>query len=143
MDIQVLEKLMFGTVCGRLTWHPYGSPLSKHHPVQHKDRTLTKPYVECVGMEPTKDGEYERLLNNNRIGSSDSERLFTLVDTVSMTVTEFRVRQAPDRGDLMCGREGGIEESCPVLFTTGRTRRSPAKPLSRMENIHHRQNVPH
>lgn len=82
MDIRHIERKIWGFPCGRLSWAPYSSSLSRHR--------LNKQWLEdeCEGTEPLlglASTEY-RHENLGTVQTPDGETLrhFTIVDTYTM-----------------------------------------------------------
>jgi hypothetical protein len=100
LDIDTIEYNIFGASMGRLTWSPFGSPLSRHY---NKDS-------ECVGCDPTADPRVRAEVDRAKHGSFGKEKIFTLVDTNTMTVTMFSAVRPPV-AVLLCGREGGMQRA--------------------------------
>lgn len=96
-DVAWLERRLFGFSEGRLTWSPHGSTLSQHKVKEGGGEMLD---TECEALEPllgdktpqTSPGGPER---GESTLSDDGTRIFTLVDTYSMTVTAFRAKHLP------------------------------------------------
>lgn len=108
MDIKTIETHLFGANMNRLTWSPFGSPLSRHRPGRHG---------ECVGTDPTTDPDTAKFVGNvysaaNRPGDL---KVFTLVDTFAMTVTMF-LAERPPVAILLCGVEGGMQRAVLCSF---------------------------
>jgi hypothetical protein len=101
LDIETIESNIFGTYHGRLTWSPSGSPLSRHKANKHG---------ECVGLDPTSDPEVRRLVEQARTSALGEQKIFTLVDTATLTVTLFSAARPPI-AVLLCGREGGMQRA--------------------------------
>ena len=101
LDIETIEANIFGAYLGRLTWSSSGSPLSRHHSNQ---------YGECVGLDPTSDPEVRCLVEKARKSEYGEEKIFTLVDTSTMTVTLFSAVRPPIAA-LLCGSEGGMQRA--------------------------------
>ncbi|TGJ87963.1 hypothetical protein E0Z10_g858 [Xylaria hypoxylon] len=93
IPIDQLERLIFGTNDGRLTYEASSTPISMNW----------RDHDRRVGKEPdwVKDGRPEAY----RI--PDGHRLFTLVDTGSLTVSIFSAERPPTVA-LLCGHEGGM-----------------------------------
>lgn len=91
-----LERNLFGFNHGRLKWSTAGSSLSRH---------TFSSYGECVALPPQK---------NHTTGlddiSQDATRLFTLVDTYTMTATAFHAVRPPT-AVMVCGQEGGMQRA--------------------------------
>lgn len=112
MEIGDIEQIVFGIDLGRLRWSPYSSDLSVHDANDHG---------ECEGKDPTR--EYSTQANSTPGASHTKEsvstarnskfgelKLFTLVDTNTLTVTLFRAVRPPVTM-LLCGSEGGMERA--------------------------------
>ncbi|KAE8369753.1 hypothetical protein BDV27DRAFT_152832 [Aspergillus caelatus] len=100
MEIGEIEKLVFGINLGRLKWSPYSSDLSLH----------VSQNGECVGKDPTcreSTAQFVPAAQNSRYGEL---KLFTLIDTNTLTVTLFRARRPPV-AMLLCGSEGGMQRA--------------------------------
>jgi hypothetical protein len=125
-SIGTIEEHLFGVNLGRLKWSSNGSILSQHH-ISTKQDALEG---ECEALAPnttqkqrdwTAENEprYPTNLASQREASwdtmtlprpstatqNDRQRLFTLVDTYTMTVTLFEATRPPV-AVLICGREG-------------------------------------
>lgn len=97
----------------RLRWSTYGSPLSRHH---------KNEFGECVGVDPyrtdpTVRQKVEDAIIDDRPGTM---RIFTLIDTHTMTVTMFEAIRPPV-AVLLCGTEGGMQRAitCSYQWSTG------------------------
>jgi hypothetical protein len=115
IDLETLEKALFGFNANRLKWSPYGSTLSRHHRRSH-GKVLEDG--ECEGDVPSTEelplavsarGEHVENQRPN-LNSIDEETIFTLVDTYSLTVTRFRAVRPPSVV-LICGHEGGMQRA--------------------------------
>ena len=137
MDIYHLELLVFGTYERRLQWSMASSPLS-HHDLDREgmkadffnDPNLDLDEVEKLlenenmfkGLDPVQ--ENPRILNlvNNAAENSleHDKKIFTLVDTYTMTVTLFEAVRPPV-AVVLCGEEGGMQRAllCSEDWTTG------------------------
>jgi len=95
----------------RLRWSSYGSSLSRHK---------QNDFDECVGVDPTTADPEVLKKVENAINEPGAMRIFTLVDTNTMTVTLFEARRPPI-AVLMCGEEGGMQRAiaCSYQWTTG------------------------
>lgn len=110
MSLPTIERHIFGAAKGRLNWSTNGSPLSRHH---------ANAYDECEGLDPTSDPDTAarvRKAINSRMGE---EKIFTLVDTHTMTVTMFAAVRPPV-AVVLCGQEGGMQRAllCSYEHTT-------------------------
>lgn len=54
LDVECIERQIFGARLGRLHWSPFGSPLSRHYINEHG---------EYVGVDPTIDPETRALVD--------------------------------------------------------------------------------
>ncbi len=85
----------------RLSWSVSGSPLSRHSVNAHN---------EWIGRDPTDDpsiaGSVERA-KQARVGGM---RIFTIVDTFTMTVTLIEAVRPPVMA-LLCASEGGSQRA--------------------------------
>ncbi|KAL8722803.1 MAG: hypothetical protein Q9225_000752 [Loekoesia sp. 1 TL-2023] len=88
-----LENLIFGNNEGRLTYDPSSTPFSERDP------------DERIGVEPKWISDPSPA--HPRPVLPKGHRLFTLVDTGSLTVSVFSARRPPSVA-LVCGREGGM-----------------------------------
>jgi hypothetical protein len=103
MDIATTETHIFGANMNRLSWSPYGSTLSRHKPGDHG---------ECVGLDPITDTTTAELVKNACTSANGPGQLkvFTLVDTFTMTVAMF-LAERPPVAVLLCGSEGGMQRA--------------------------------
>ena len=101
MDISTIEEHIFGADMGHLKWSTNGSPLSVHAPNE---------FDECIGQDPTTNpdtaAKVERAIN----AQMGEERIFTLVDTNTLTVTLFSAVRPPV-AVVLCGEEGGMQRA--------------------------------
>ncbi|KAG9230288.1 hypothetical protein BJ875DRAFT_488110 [Amylocarpus encephaloides] len=111
-DLETIETQIFGSKMNRLRWSTYGSSLSRHRRNEHH---------ECVGEDPTIDPTIFQKVED----AADAEKLgdmkvFTLIDTNTMTVTLFEALRPPVCL-LLCGTEGGMQRTiaCSYQWTTG------------------------
>ncbi|TKA61519.1 hypothetical protein B0A49_08340, partial [Cryomyces minteri] len=111
LDIETIERQIFGARLGRLEWSAWGSPLSRHH---------ANAYGECVGSDPTSDPKVRQMVAMAKHAKPGEQRIFTLVDTNTMEVTLFRAVRPPV-AFLLCGHEGGMQRAVGVSYdwTTG------------------------
>ncbi|KAA8651689.1 uncharacterized protein ATNIH1004_000585 [Aspergillus tanneri] len=100
LNIGEIESLIFGLNLGRLKWSPYCSDLSLHE--DHRG--------ECVGQDPTQTNSTSEFVSAARNSRYGGVKLFTLVDTNTLTVTLFRAVRPPV-AMLLCGREGGMQRA--------------------------------
>jgi hypothetical protein len=104
VPIENLDHILFGDTSdpGRLRWSPNSSVLSSNYETE---------FNECVGVDPTVTSSHATMLASMSKESQIGEpRLFTLVDTGSMTVTLFVARRPPV-AVLCCGQEGGMQRA--------------------------------
>jgi hypothetical protein len=114
MDIKTIETHLFGACMDRITWSPFNSTLSRHFPGKHGD---------CEGQDPTSNerirnlvAEAARTRNVDETGAR--RRVFTLVDTFTMTVTMF-IAERPPVAVLICGAEGGMQRAVLCSYHSG------------------------
>lgn len=88
VDIGKAERHLFGFNHGRLKWSTNGSTLSRHH---YEDG-------ECVA-DPPATGK-----------PPAGQRVFTLIDTYTMTATCFYAERPPV-AVIVCGQEGGMQRA--------------------------------
>ncbi|OCK73354.1 hypothetical protein K432DRAFT_313016 [Lepidopterella palustris CBS 459.81] len=92
-DLATIEKSLFGVDLGRLSWSINSSMLSRHQNEEHE--------------QPVKAPQDP---DQQQPAVQEQERVFTLVDTYTMTVTRFRAVRPPV-AVLICGREGGMQRA--------------------------------
>jgi hypothetical protein len=100
LPLKKLEPLIFGNNNGRLTYSPSSTPFS----YAYRDPR------ERVGQEPvwiTESLSSPHLLEEIREQLPKGHKLFTLVDTGSLTVCVFSAKRPPTAA-LLAGREGGM-----------------------------------
>jgi hypothetical protein len=100
MDLGEIETLIFGINLGRLRWSPYSSDLSLHEPQNG----------ECVGQDPTRREPVAQFMSAAQNSQYGELKLFTLIDTNTLTVTLFRAVRPPV-AMLLCGSEGGMQRA--------------------------------
>ncbi|KAI3331628.1 hypothetical protein HD806DRAFT_518610 [Xylariaceae sp. AK1471] len=134
-DLEWLELQLFGFTQGRLRWSTWGSTQSLHRP---KPTTGGAKWIngEVEALEP-KDTPLE---DANPL-STDPDRVFTIVDTYSMTATLIRAVHPPTAA-LVCGQEGGMRRAllCSYDYHTQTFHREtvirmPTKVLDRMDRV--------
>lgn len=105
MPIEEIESAVLGLNLNRLKWAPFGSELSRHKEASG----------ECVGVDPTTDSDAQRMIDDTLYPM----KIFTIVDTCTMTVTLFRAVRPPV-ALLLCGSEGGMLRAllCSYDWTT-------------------------
>lgn len=104
MSLLDLELHIFGSYEGKLKWSSSGSPLS-HHTAEMEvgfERF-------CKGRDPSQCDEVKKLIEKAS-SSDDGNRVFTLIDTYTMTVTLFSATRPPG-AILLCGEEGGMQRA--------------------------------
>ena len=169
VSIHELELLIFGSFEGRLHWSTSSSPLSRHSLDQDVSETgnLLRSENMFSGLDPVEADERVRRLvekaQSRESGVSDL-KIFTLVDTYTMTVTLFEAVRPPV-AVVLCGAEGGMQRAllCSYDWTTstlyretvlrmetrvrdkmdtvsrlriGLNRTDSRKPLGRVANLH-------
>jgi hypothetical protein len=100
-DIATIEALIFGYNMQRLSWSTCGSPLSRHS---------VNEFDEWVGRDPTDDSEIERIVETAKNARLGQQRIFTIVDTFTMTVTLIQAVRPPVMV-LVCASEGGNQRA--------------------------------
>ncbi|KAL5117062.1 hypothetical protein ACEQ8H_005021 [Pleosporales sp. CAS-2024a] len=110
LDIDTIERQIFGGRLGRMKWTPAASPLSRHHRNDHG---------ECIPDDPTSDPYVAALVEQAKTAGPGAQRIFTLVDTGNMTATLFQAERPPVCF-IMCGAEGGMKRiiGCSYDWTT-------------------------
>ena len=101
LDIGVIEEHIFGSDMGHLKWSTNGSPLSMHK---------MNEYGECIGQDPTDNPETAAKVKNAVTAQMGEERIWTLVDTYTLTVTLFEAVRPPT-AVVLCGEEGGMQRA--------------------------------
>ena len=129
-----LELQLFGFQEGRLRWSPDGSTQSQYRLKEGGPGMWLKG--ECEGVEPSRE-----IPEISPDSSLDSERLFTIVDTYSLTATLIRSVHPPSVA-LVCGHEGGMRRAllCSYDYKTQTFHREtvirmPTKVLDRMDRV--------
>ena len=111
LDLSTIETKIFGFPQDRLSWSPFGSPLSRHE----------ENRGECEGVDPVTTDPDVRTLTHRAAASHEfpAPKVFTLVDTYTMTVTMFEAERPPVVA-LLCGSEGGMQRAvlCSYDWTT-------------------------
>lgn len=97
VDLGVVEKYLFGLNCGRLHWSAHGSDLSRHNEANEAIGGECRAAKPGAGITTT-------------VGESEEKRLFTLIDTLTMTAFQFRTMHPPTAA-IVCGREGGMQRA--------------------------------
>lgn len=135
LDIHELELLIFGSLEGRLQWSTASSPLS-HHDLdwQGMKRDFLKEDTPEVaerimksenmfsGLDPVQSHETTKELVEKAKTATNhlDKKIFTLIDTYTMTVTLFEAVRPPV-AVLICGAEGGMQRAllCSQDWTSG------------------------
>ena len=135
VDIYHLELLIFGSYEGRLRWSTSSSPLS-HHSLDREgmkadffqDRDLQSEDLErllenvnmSTGLDPVISNTTRDLVRKACSSSELETKVFTLIDTYTMTVTLFEAVRPPV-AVVLCGEEGGMQRAllCSEDWTTG------------------------
>ncbi|CZR69076.1 uncharacterized protein PAC_18977 [Phialocephala subalpina] len=135
-DLEWLETKLFGLCDGRLKWATAGSTQSVHKQKYDGDHIDD----EYEALEPV-DDQLPIAADLSKDAILDPDRLFTLVDTYSMTAMVFRAVHPPSVA-LICGHEGGMRRAllCSYDYTTQTFHREtvvrmPTKVLDRMDRI--------
>lgn len=102
LDLETIETKIFGFSQDRLTWSTFGSPLSRHE----------ENCGECDGIDPVASDKKVRDLTEMAVSGNEypEPKIFTLVDTNTMTVTMFEAVRPPVMA-LLCGSEGGMQRA--------------------------------
>lgn len=124
MDISTIEKHIFGTDMGHLKWSTNGSPLSMHSANEHD---------ECIGQDPTSNPETAEKVKRAVTAQMGEQRIFTLVDTYTLTVTLFEAARPPI-AVVMCGAEGGMQRALLCSYESS-TQTLYRESVLRMETI--------
>ena len=103
LDLETLERYIFGSYERRLKWSPFGSPLSRHT----KEERVRSRF--CIGKDPSAFEDVKKLIAEAK-KSEGGDTIFTLVDTYTMTVTLFSAARPPG-AVLLCGEEGGMQRA--------------------------------
>ncbi|KAI9162814.1 hypothetical protein HJFPF1_04407 [Paramyrothecium foliicola] len=111
MPIEDIEAKLLGSYQGRLSWSHYASSPLSHHIV--KDERWVIP------RDPCEHPETRQLVERARHAEPGQSRVFTIVDTHSMTATLFEANRPPEVL-LVCGSEGGMQRAlgCSFEWTT-------------------------
>jgi hypothetical protein len=122
MDLATIESHIFGTYVGRLSWSPAGSTISIHE---------KNEYGERVGVDPITSPEVRAMVKRAKTGQFGGLKVFTLVDTVTLTVTMFTAVRPPV-AVMVCGREGGMQRAVMASYDS-RTQTVYREAVLRME----------
>ncbi|KAL9103385.1 MAG: hypothetical protein Q9163_001561 [Psora crenata] len=101
MPISTIERHIFGADMHRLRWSTAGSPLSVH---------CANEYGECVGQDPTVVPQTAERVRRAVGAPMGEEKIFTLVDTHTLSVTMFAAKRPPV-AVVLCGNEGGMQRA--------------------------------
>ena len=136
IDLYHLELLIFGSFEGKLQWSTASSPLSRHgldrngmkkdffKDMQHEPdelEHLMKRERMYTGLDPVEtDPDVRTLEDRARTSSCEDKKIFTLVDTYTMSVTLFEAVRPPV-AVVVCGAEGGMQRAllCSQDWTSG------------------------
>ena len=118
VNIHNLERHIFGIDLGHLKWSVAGSPLSRHKAATLGDGPGAMRNVR-EGTDPLTDPEVSAKIQRALQSSVNEEKIFTLVDTYTMTATIFSAVRPPVAA-LMCGEEGGMQRAvlCSYEWTS-------------------------
>ncbi|KAL8735021.1 MAG: hypothetical protein Q9166_001146 [cf. Caloplaca sp. 2 TL-2023] len=105
MPLAEIEKRLFGANLNRLSWSTTSSSLSRHDFLNHNH---FKDY--CEGQDPISDKDVAVRIQSALRSTESQEKIFTLVDTYTMTVTLFSAVRPPV-AVLACGEEGGMQRA--------------------------------
>ena len=105
MSLPDLERHIFGADLGRLSWSAIGSSLSRHKPVESNG---FEDY--CEGQDPSTYPDISARIRQAQNSTDGEEKIFTLVDTYTMTVTLFSAVKPPV-AVIVCGEEGGMQRA--------------------------------
>ncbi|MCJ1470844.1 hypothetical protein MMC07_009491 [Pseudocyphellaria aurata] len=110
LDLPTIERHIYGANLGYLSWSTNGSPLSRHQ---------SNEYGECEGLDPTTDPNTAARVKRAVNSAMGEEKIFTLVDTNTQTVTMFAAVRPPV-AVVLCGQEGGMQRAllCSYEWTT-------------------------
>ncbi|KAI9147569.1 hypothetical protein HJFPF1_12595 [Paramyrothecium foliicola] len=111
LPIDEIESKIFGVSRGRLMWSPYASSPLSHHTI--KDNRWVVP------RDPCDDRATAKLVDDATHARPNDWRVFTIVDTYSMTATLIEAKRPPE-ALLICGSEGGMQRAlgCSFDWTT-------------------------
>ncbi|KAI4111505.1 MAG: hypothetical protein LQ345_006766 [Seirophora villosa] len=105
MPLHEIEKKLFGADLKRLSWSTTTSSLSRHNLLKHGNFANY-----CEGQDPTSNKEISARVQKALRSTGSQEKIFTLVDTYTMTVTLFAAVKPPV-ALLACGEEGGMQRA--------------------------------
>jgi len=148
-ELDWLEEKLFGFSNGRLKWSAFSSTQSQHQLKETEPRIdnefeATKPLLESLPLADNVtelQSETDRQRLDGEVRPVDPDRIFTIVDTYSMTVMTFRSVHPPSVA-LICGHEGGMQRAvlCSYDYKTQTFHREtvirmPTKVLDRIDRI--------
>lgn len=129
VDLAKIEEYLFGIRLDRLKWSTNGSTLSRHRlrgeecvaltptptashsgSTGHNTNPEAEPTAEYPGPNPRNPRSNTENWRRPDHTPTDRERVFTLVDTYTMTATMFYAVRPPT-AVLICGREGGMQRA--------------------------------
>lgn len=132
LPVDEMERKVFGVCRGRLTWGANASSPLSHHEL-HANRWVA-PRDPC--SNPKTKGKVDAAAQK-----AGEVKIFTIVDTYSMTATLFEARRPPV-ALLICGSEGGMQRAlgCSFDWTTSTFYRETVlrletRVLSRMDRV--------
>lgn len=105
MSLPNLGHHLFGANLNRLSWSTTGSSLSRHN---FLDSKKYKHY--CEGQDPSLSQDIKDRTRGALSNRKGKEKIFTLVDTYTMTVTLFGAINPPVAA-IACGEEGGMQRT--------------------------------
>jgi len=140
-DLAEVERELFGFRQGRLRWSPHGSTLSRHRLKVGGKNGGKWIEGECEATEPRDEAGNTNALGPGKAEQLGPDRLFTIVDTYSMTAMLIRAVHPPSVA-LVCGHEGGMQRTllCSYDYRTQTFHREtvirmPTKVLDRMDRV--------
>ena len=135
VDLEWLEFQLFGFTQGRLRWGQCGSTQSRHR------RKLAAKGARWVDDEAESYEPKVKPLDDSGPLPTEPDRIFTIVDTYSLTVELIRAVHPPSVA-LICGHEGGMRRAllCSYDYRTSTFHREtvirmPTKVLDRMDRV--------
>lgn len=155
VPIDIIEEKIFGANLNRLRWSPNGSPLSRHtegepcnerswnqEPSSSLESATTIETYPVQGIDPCSNSPTTlaefRTMSRSAMGEM---KVFTLVDTLTMTVTLFKAARPPTVLAIG-GSEGGMKRAiaCSYDVATGTlcretVLRMPSACVSRMHQL--------
>ncbi|KAL8725741.1 MAG: hypothetical protein Q9181_006300 [Wetmoreana brouardii] len=105
MPLPEIERNLFGIENDKLSWSTTSSSLSRH------DYLKSDFYDDyCEGQDPSGYPDINHRITQALKSRGGEEKIFTLVDTYTMTVTLFAAIKPPV-AVLCCGEEGGTQRA--------------------------------